>query len=361
MEKEVSEVERKRLVKKKYIDKINSELSRDIIVQQEVYSLVRGFFSELLKLDYEFTYEELSTELNKIFLKSALKEEIEDFLYDLSESEYLLEKDLEQEQIRGFVMHLQNIIKSMIYDIELQTSKPSFFEKIFKRNKKSVTSSSLSLPSFGDTLQNISNPGTVTSENIVPNSTIPSTMNSLSQGISSANSVQSNTISTNTNMIVNSENVTNHVEDNELFTKKLFEDYGTSDIESDTQESNILLTVDDDSATIDSAKASSDNIVTGEKKVIKKEVDTPVIGSKSPISNPQIKSKKYEDNILLIEDNSPDMVTMHELMEESYLQMHNFKIDNLYYYPGNKNRYFFLLRSLLLRQGIILICSKQLS
>ena len=38
----------------------------------------------------------------------------------------------------------------------------------------------------------------------------------------------------------------------------------------------------------------------------------------------------------------------------------NFKIDELIYYCGNKEKYNFLLRPFILRQGIMVICSKNI-
>jgi len=348
MEKEVPEVERKRLVKRKYVDKIDSTLSRTVIDQKELYFLVRGFFSELLKLDYEFTYEELSSELNKIFLKSALKEEIEDFLYDLSESEYFLEKDLEQEQIRGFVVHLQNIVKSMIYDIEIPTHKSSFLEKIFKRNKNTSSPSETSLPSFEDALKDNLNPDKIVSTNVAPSDVVSNNANFLSQDAASPNSIRSNDTSSKAKAINDVKDVSSKGEENELFTQKLFEDYGTAEINSDTQESNILLTFGDSSAGDDSdiinsstrgsnsdiretdnepQKKSGMNRIKDVARSTKSKDEIVASSNKSSVQDLHIKERTSENNILMVEDNSPDMVAMHELMEESYLQMNNSKID----------------------------------
>ena len=89
MDREVSEVDRKLFLKKTYLDKIDYFITRNPINQDELYSLIRKFFGEYLKLDYEFTYEELSQELNKVFIKPNIKEHIDDFLIRLSETEYL--------------------------------------------------------------------------------------------------------------------------------------------------------------------------------------------------------------------------------------------------------------------------------
>ena len=78
--KEVSEVERRLVVRQKYLDKISELAIKDIIEDDDFYALVRGFFTELLKLEYEFTYEEIILELNKIFMKPIVKSQIDSFL-----------------------------------------------------------------------------------------------------------------------------------------------------------------------------------------------------------------------------------------------------------------------------------------
>jgi hypothetical protein len=114
MEREVSEVDRKLLLKKTYLDKINYHLTRNPINQEELYPIVRHFFGEYLKLDYEFTYEELSQELNKVFIRPKVKEHIDNFLIRLSESEYLEEDSLGSVEINAFLSELADIIMNII-------------------------------------------------------------------------------------------------------------------------------------------------------------------------------------------------------------------------------------------------------
>lgn len=114
MEREVSEVDRKLLLKKTYLDKINYHITRNPLNQDELYALVRHFFGEYLKLDYEFTYEELSQELNKVFIRPKVKEHIDNFLIRLSESEYLEENSLGSVDINSFLSELADIIMNVI-------------------------------------------------------------------------------------------------------------------------------------------------------------------------------------------------------------------------------------------------------
>jgi hypothetical protein len=328
MEKEVSEVERKRSVKKKYLDALNAILSKSVIAQQELYIVVRGFFSELLKLEYEFTYEELSSELNKIFLKSALKKEIDDFLYDLSESEYFLEKELESEQVREFVLQFQTIVKSMIYDTEVKDHKSSFLDKLFGRNK-SIETPSTDVTSSSDDATIIDTESEDNSLPVMPSQVITAT----------------------------SEDRENIDAENELVKQRLFKDQGTTKISSSTQNENILLTFADslgekaDNLKTDIIKSDinydidskmsgkSVKSIKGEAKTLKKDKkkdaiildDAYTTDNESTVlsSSPETLNSDFTKlNNLLVEDNSPDMVGIHEFMEESYLNMNNSQIDD---------------------------------
>ena len=101
-----------------------------------LFRLVKGFFSELLKLDYEFTYEELSTELNKIFIKPTDKRNVDEFLSDLSEAEYSLEKDMAQDEIRDFLKRMQSIINFLISEEQAESKRTSFFEKMLSKKQE---------------------------------------------------------------------------------------------------------------------------------------------------------------------------------------------------------------------------------
>ncbi len=134
MEREVSEVDRKLLLKKNYLDKIRYYLTRNPINQDELYFLVRKFFTEYLKLDYEFTYEELSQELNKVFIKPKVKEHIDIFLIRLSESEYLEETVLGTADINGYLRELDDIIRNVIFDDQpVVEDSPTLIQKVLKR------------------------------------------------------------------------------------------------------------------------------------------------------------------------------------------------------------------------------------
>ncbi len=146
MEKEVSESDRKAFLKGKYIALVNKYLDSKHTTQEEVYQFIRNFFSEFLKINYEFTYEELTKELNKIYIKPDLKKEIDDFLLNLSKIEYLYENDLEQEDIKELLEKIKHTIEAVIIEEKSEKieKKQNLLEKMFKKNGKKETPQPLS-------------------------------------------------------------------------------------------------------------------------------------------------------------------------------------------------------------------------
>lgn len=135
MEKEVSEAERRVVIKRNYSEKVTLLVKQDVN-EKELYGLIRHFFADFLRLEYEFTYEELSQELNKIFIKQALKQRIDKMLEDLSWFEYMPDHELSQEEKKRLLNDFKDMIDQLILDLENKPGKSSFFDKIFGKKGK---------------------------------------------------------------------------------------------------------------------------------------------------------------------------------------------------------------------------------
>lgn len=299
MEKEVPEIERKRLVKKRYIEEIDYKLNKPSIEYQDAYSLVRGFFSELLKLDYEFTYEELSEELNKIFLKSSLKKDIDDFLYDLSESEYSFEKSPDQSQGKEMLTRLKTLIISVINEEEIEEHKPSFFERLFGQAKPAQKTPE---------------------EKAVIKEEIP-----INTDMNVAETIETKTLNEDKEPKNDTQEGIEITEDKDLFRKKMFQDQQISNISSSTSDKNILLNFEDNISSPDASMHDKPALPSESHKDQKK---------KTTSSKPLQKHKRtttaetVKTGDLLIEENIPDIVSIHELMEQSYMHLYNSRIDD---------------------------------
>lgn len=128
MKKELSELERKRLLKKHHHQKIDYALAKAFINDSDVYKLVKDFFAEYLNMDYEFTHEELYRELNKKFIDQELKKEITLFLSQLSHLQFNMEKHPSQETLKHMIGRFKQIIEHLV--VFEEQKKKGFFSRI---------------------------------------------------------------------------------------------------------------------------------------------------------------------------------------------------------------------------------------
>ncbi len=133
MEKEVSEADKKLLIRKNYLQKIDDELAKEFLDSADLYALIKGFFTEFLKLDYEFANEELSVEITKAFIRPATKERIDSMLSKLSEISYFRNTELTQEELRAFFIELRSIIDESIPAVHHSESH-SLLQKLFGKD-----------------------------------------------------------------------------------------------------------------------------------------------------------------------------------------------------------------------------------
>lgn len=131
MKKELSELERKKLLKKNHHQKIDYALAKAFINDSDVYKLVKDFFADYLNLDYEFTHEELVVELNKKFIEENLKMEISTFLSKLSHLQFNTDKHPSQEELKNIITSFKYIISKLI--VFEESHRKSFFSRIFSK------------------------------------------------------------------------------------------------------------------------------------------------------------------------------------------------------------------------------------
>ena len=134
MKKELSELEKKHLLKKHHHKKIDYALAKAFVNDSDVYKLVKDFFAEYLGLDYEFTHEELNTELNKRFIDEALKKEIGFFLAALSHMQFNTDTKPSQDQLRKMISQFKDVIEKLIVFEEQKKSSPfAWLRNLFRR------------------------------------------------------------------------------------------------------------------------------------------------------------------------------------------------------------------------------------
>ncbi len=88
-------------------------LSKHRLAEREVYDFVREFFKEYLDIRYEFTLDELLTELNRVYLEAALKERIRAFIGSLRFIEYT-DTQLGHEALKAQVAQFLDLVKILV-------------------------------------------------------------------------------------------------------------------------------------------------------------------------------------------------------------------------------------------------------
>jgi|GEM_PF-3751661 hypothetical protein len=123
--------------------KIDYVLSKSEIKEEEVYELVKGFFKEYLKLDYEFTNQELMEELKKVYLEKELLDQLEDFLKKMALIESF-DNNFSPAELRKMLTRFDGMIKELIGPIEEQKKKSLFGGMLESlKNKKKAKKSQI--------------------------------------------------------------------------------------------------------------------------------------------------------------------------------------------------------------------------
>jgi hypothetical protein len=319
MEKEVSDADRRALVKKKYLDKISYFLSRPAIDPEDLFVLVRGFFVEFLKLEYEFTYEELTIELNRIFIKPDDKKYVDKFLLDLSECEYLIESDLTVDEVKDFLQRMQKVILILVNEELIIAKKHSLFEKLFS---KSVDKKPSYKPPT-DAFQDARNDGMDSSIKIQqPISDDNKASATLPPAIQASLQSQNTQMTAQTQMI--SKTNPNPEPENEV------------PVSASPVQNAQLSIIDPGSNGLFISQDAASNPVPYKEAIPDKRMPETLKPARTPMQSATIQRRPADKarhhqasrDSLLIETNAPGIVMLRELMEESYFNISRKDMDN---------------------------------
>jgi hypothetical protein len=95
--------------------KITHAKQRGHISDKEIYTLSKEFFAELLKLDYEFTHEELIDELQKTYLEKKDLEQTIAFIKKVGVMEFT-SNEYNQEELKIMLDELQTILDRLVQE-----------------------------------------------------------------------------------------------------------------------------------------------------------------------------------------------------------------------------------------------------
>ena len=93
--------------------RLNYIKSKPRVTDEEVYVLVKDFFKEFLKLDYEFTHEELIEELEERYLENDLHQKLVIFIKRIGKVEYC-DENLSQQELRALLNEFEELLKILL-------------------------------------------------------------------------------------------------------------------------------------------------------------------------------------------------------------------------------------------------------
>jgi len=116
--------------------KIGYLISKSQVQEEELYQLVKDFFKDYLKLDYEFTHEELMEELKTVYLEKELLDELESFLKKIAKIE-CFDNNFSNAEMKSLIEKFEEISKQIIGPLEKQ-EEYSMVKKLLSSVKGSV-------------------------------------------------------------------------------------------------------------------------------------------------------------------------------------------------------------------------------
>lgn len=109
-----------------------------ILSEEEIYTMIKDFFGSLLELDYQFSHEELLDELNKTYIDSKIKQDIEVMVKNIGRIEYNSSVSFQPEELKQFLSQLQEISDKLILEEAKQNSKG--FSLFSRQEERSIGS-----------------------------------------------------------------------------------------------------------------------------------------------------------------------------------------------------------------------------
>ena len=102
-------------LKQAILSKINHLYKKNTLRDNEVYNLTKDFFKEYLKIEYEYTHDELKKELNKVYLKKDVKNKLFIFLEDIGKIEYQNQPHTQQD-LKRLLSALKEIVQILVQE-----------------------------------------------------------------------------------------------------------------------------------------------------------------------------------------------------------------------------------------------------
>lgn len=101
------------LIKTSFLHRIDFLLGKHNIKDEELYNIIKDFFKDYLNIHYEFTFEELVQELEKVYIDPNLKQEVLEFIEEVGLIEFS-DNAYNQNKIKEFLESFAWLIIKLI-------------------------------------------------------------------------------------------------------------------------------------------------------------------------------------------------------------------------------------------------------
>ena len=115
--------------------KLSHASSRGHVNEKEIYALSKEFFGELLKLDYEFTHEELIDELKKTYLEKKDLDQTVAFIRKIGVMEFT-SNEYSQDELKTMLEELKTILNRLVHEEKKLSWLARLKQSLFGKKKK---------------------------------------------------------------------------------------------------------------------------------------------------------------------------------------------------------------------------------
>ena len=113
------------------LKKIDYQLSRNVVADKELYDIYKYFFSNYYNLEYEFSADELSKELDKLYIEQNVRQYYDYIISRISIIEFK-DDSLTEEEIREILGILREVVVYLTNNSSPTEKKQSFFSGFAK-------------------------------------------------------------------------------------------------------------------------------------------------------------------------------------------------------------------------------------
>lgn len=113
------------------LKKIDYQLSRNVVADKELYDIYKYFFTNYYNVEYEFSADELSLELDKLYIEQSVRQYFDYIISRISVIEFK-DDSLSEKEIRELLNILREVVVYLLNNTGNEKKPTKFFDKFTK-------------------------------------------------------------------------------------------------------------------------------------------------------------------------------------------------------------------------------------